>query len=105
MGDIARTSRAERFIKEFNEDWVKKKGYQFHELLSQGLGYDEYCQVVRHYILLESVRGDKEEFMSPLEIYGPEGDDCETLAECLAEWLEGTKEEMIERLKKVDLWR
>jgi hypothetical protein len=105
MGDIARASRAERFIKEFNKDWVKKKGYQFHNTVCQSLGYDEYAQVVRHYVTLKEISGDETELMGTLEIYGPEGDDCEALAECLAEWLEGTKEEMIERLKKANLWR
>ena len=105
MGDLAEAHRAGRFIEEFNNDWVRVKGYQFHNTVTQSLGYDEYARVVRHYIVLKEVTGDETELMGTLEIFGPDGDDLEALAECLAEWLKGTKKEMVKRLKKAKLWR
>jgi len=104
MGDIVRAGRAGRFINEFNKDWIRSQGYRFHNIITQGLGYDEYSQGVRHYITLKEIGGDETLLMGEKIIFGPEDDDMETLAEYLAEWLGGTREEIVERLKKANLW-
>jgi serine/threonine protein phosphatase PrpC len=104
MGDLARAHRADRFIQEFNEDWLKKRGYQFHNVVSQSLNYDEYSQVVRHYVTLKEINGDETLLMSSEGIFGPESDEVELLAAQLAEWLGQSRRNIIKRLKKADLW-
>ena len=103
MGSVARASRAKRFIDEFENDWIKKKGMLFHNTVSQHLGYDEDTQVVRHYIVLTEITGDEALLTTDTEIFNPEDEQDSGeygLVPYLAECLEQDREHIIKRLKK-----
>jgi len=112
MGQIARISRAERFIDEFGKELVEKirevcaidpnTNIRFDEV---SLGYDTSCgERVVGFVTIKSAADDTWVLQLGTPVFfDPEDDDLDDLAEGLADYLDNPNvDEIRKRLEKVD---
>lgn len=107
MGSVSRTERCERFIKEFNDDYIKACGIKpvNKTIIAESLQMHDLYESVFHYVTVMAFANDCE-LMFPEVIYDPEGDEC-TVDACihwLSEVLEKDVNEIAERFQKADLF-
>ena len=70
MGSIVRTALNGRFIKEFNDDFVKRLNFEGHFVLAQGLG--EHEESLYYFVTVEMANKDQHELMVPDLVYDPD---------------------------------
>lgn len=112
MGSSSRTERCERFIAEFNDDYIKACGIKSvnKTVIAEALGFHDLYECVFHYVTILAVSAVSavsvdEELMFPDVIYDPDGDE-DTVNACihwLAETLEKDVNEIEARFRKVGL--
>lgn len=112
MGQLARESRCDRFISEFNEDYKKKLTPVFNDaFVSSGLGIHHVLQVVMFWVTLKDANGNEHTLTDGSIIYDPEEphlDVYQRLCDVFygnsgdAEFTFGIRS-ILERMKKADL--
>ena len=106
MGSTSRAARAERYIKEFDDDYIKtaslKAGIKL-EVVRLGLGQEEgHAEQVKLYVVCKDEAG-KEHTLDIDMVFDPEYDHGVDMLERVANHLGIPEDEAKERLKKAKL--
>jgi len=101
MGSCSRTDRCDRFIKEFNDDYVKENGVVGDNIVSQGLGFNDLQECVFYYLTVKFESGTYE-LMMPDIVFDPESPSYDTI-EMMANLLNVPQSEIEARMDKCGL--